>query len=271
MRTAKDILPADAYESIDFLAEVFKSVGLDIVKMAGKVDHTDKSDGSPVTDVDIQTEDKIRSAFIQKFPNIAIYGEESGYSGELPELFWLIDPIDGTQSFINNVPAYTSMGVLIYKEEAMAGIIYNPSNQELFMAKSGMGATKNSAPINLYDMPLTNVVLTKESILDQMSQIFSNDGIKCRVTHKGGGYGFTEILNNQADARFQLRGGGQLHDYAPGALLIKEAGGDLIPIIEDKYTYRTRSFIACHPNITQTLKNKLQQIRILEDPKNTAF
>ncbi len=271
MNTATDILPSDAFDSIDFLAEIFKSVGPNIVSQAGKVDHIDKSDGSPVTKVDVDTENAIRSAFSAKFPDIAIYGEESGYSNDLPELFWLIDPIDGTESFINNIPAYTCMGVLIYQDQAVGSIIYNPSSNDMYVAKLGMGTTKNSNAINLTNESLTNVIICKKSIAPQITEILSQNNVTCMTEFKGGGYGFSMILDNIADARLQVHGGGYLHDYAPGALLIKEAGGDLIPILEDTYTYRTRSFIACHPAISELMRNKLQRIRNLEDPKNTAF
>lgn len=269
--TAQDLLPKDAFDSIDFLADIFKSVGPDIVKNAGNVKHTDKADGSPVTDIDVETENKIRSKFSIKYPNIAIFGEESGYPNNLPELVWLIDPIDGTESFINNIPAYTCMGVLIYRDQAVGSVIYNPSSDDMFVAKLGMGTTKNSIPLNLVDLPLKNIILCKKSILPQVEEIFKEGNINCQYTPNGGGYGFTMILDNLADARLQVRGGGYLHDYAPGALLVSEAGGDLLPVLENSYSYRTRSFIACHPKLTELMKNRLRLIRSLEDPKNTSF
>lgn len=271
MNTAKDILSPDAFESIDFLAEIFKSVGPNIVSQAGKVDHIDKSDGSPVTKVDVDTENAIRSAFSTKFPDIAIYGEESGYSNDLPELYWLIDPIDGTESFINNIPAYTTMGILIHKNQAVASIINNPSSNELFVARLGMGATKDSKPFKINNLPPTKIIMCKSALIDDLKEIFAETDLKIERSPQGVGHGFVLVLNNSSDARLQIKGSGYLHDYAPGALLIKEAGGDLIPILEDTYTYRTRSFIACHPAISELMRDKLQQIRNLEDPKNTAF
>src|SRR6188474_168528 len=66
----------------------------------------DKPDESPVTVADRETEAHIRRAIAERFPSHAIFGEEFGKSGGSAEHTWIIDPIDGTRSFICGVPLF---------------------------------------------------------------------------------------------------------------------------------------------------------------------
>jgi len=82
----------------------------------------------------------------------------------------------------------------------------------------------------------------------------------------GGGFGFTTVLEGIAAARFNLHPGGYTHDYAPGALLVREAKGILWPIRDDpNRSFEARSFIACHPGLEFT-EADLEKLRSWEKP-----
>jgi len=94
-----------------------------------------KADDSPVTEVDIATEHAIRAVLAKHFPDTAFYGEETGQSQSLGEhtenansnVLWLVDPIDGTKSFIRNMRFYSTQIALQVNGELLAGVSNAPA------------------------------------------------------------------------------------------------------------------------------------------------
>ena len=251
-------------ESVEVMQELFRQVRPLIMERAGKIDHTDKQDGSPVTDTDIEVEDILQVEFARRFPGLPVFGEETGYGSDLPEIVWLIDPIDGTSSFIQNVPAFTSMAVLLQHGEATASIIYNHSLDTMYVARKGKGAYKNGIRLNLGTIPLPQVAYCKGRFIDALNDLLRPEKVTCQNGPQGAGYGFALVAEGLAAARFNLLSRGYVHDYAPGALLVREAGGAIVPIQDDAYTYETRSFVACHPALESLIRSHAQKIRALE-------
>ena len=106
-----------------------------------------KADESPVTIADRETEAFIRDELEKEFPGHGIYGEEYGISGSLDGSSWIIDPIDGTRSFITGHPLF---GMLVgYLEQGVPrlGVVQMPAMEETFVGIPGTGATKNGQPI----------------------------------------------------------------------------------------------------------------------------
>ncbi len=258
--TAEDI---DA--SLAIVQHVFRQFRARILAEAGHVKFTTKEeDGTPVTATDMEIELALQAALLRRFPGVPVLGEETGYSGVLPHTFWLVDPIDGTKSFIENVPTFTSMAVLIQDGEATASVIYDPSTDGMFVAQKSKGAYKNGVRLDLSKMPLPHVAFAKMRFISALNAILQPKNVVCEARASGSGYGFSTMADGLAAARFNLPGGGHPHDYAPGALLVREAGGAIIPIKEDGYTYETRSFVACHPDLESILRAHVQEIRKLE-------
>jgi fructose-1,6-bisphosphatase/inositol monophosphatase family enzyme len=252
--------------SVEVIEDSFRGFRQMLLAKAGNVAKLDdKADGSPVTAIDIEVEEKLKAIFKDKKIDIPVFGEETGYDdNNLPELCWLIDPVDGTSSFIKNVPAFTNMAVLINKGESIASVIYNPTTDAMFVAKKGRGAFKNGQKIILGDLQLPNKALCKPEFITTLNAILKPAGIGCYDGPSGGGFGFTTVLNGEAAARFNIKSRGYTHDYAPGALLVKEAGGDIIPVKEDAYNFKTQSFVACHPALSNIIRENLSEIRKLE-------
>ena len=102
-----------------------------------------KSDNSPVTIADRSTEEWLRAEIGRRFPNDGIVGEEYGTKEGSSGRRWILDPIDGTRSFIHGVPLY---GVMIGVEndgEMMGGAIYVPPLNEMVVAVRGQGCYWN--------------------------------------------------------------------------------------------------------------------------------
>lgn len=103
-----------------------------------------KPDRSPVTAADRGVEELLRRLIEQRFPDHAIVGEELGQTDRDASHRWIIDPIDGTQSFIRGVPLW---GVLLGLEidgEAVAGVVNLPALGEVVSAATGLGCRINN-------------------------------------------------------------------------------------------------------------------------------
>jgi histidinol-phosphatase len=103
-----------------------------------------KADDTPVTVADRATEEFIRREIEKAYPDHAIVGEEFGEkAGEAKSFRWIIDPIDGTKSFVHGVPLY---GVLIGLEiegVVQVGVAYYPGTDEMLSAADGLGCLWN--------------------------------------------------------------------------------------------------------------------------------
>jgi histidinol phosphatase-like enzyme (inositol monophosphatase family) len=103
-----------------------------------------KMDNSPVTVADRDAERMIRDDIAKIFPGEAILGEEEGGASEGDR--WVIDPIDGTKSFIAGVPLYATLLSFESDGEPQLGVCYFPALDEMLFAEKGGGAFWNGRP-----------------------------------------------------------------------------------------------------------------------------
>ena len=105
-----------------------------------------KADGSPVTLADRDAEQVMRDLIRARFPDHTIVGEEHGVLTGTAPVRWILDPIDGTRTFVRGVPFYgTLVGVEVEGEPAV-GVIYMPALDELVAAARGLGGRWNGRP-----------------------------------------------------------------------------------------------------------------------------
>jgi fructose-1,6-bisphosphatase/inositol monophosphatase family enzyme len=258
--TQSDITEEFVDSLVKKIEDIFSELGPEIIKNAGTKDFKIKQDGSPVTKFDSLIENKIVNKIKEDFPSLDVYGEEAGYSEEFPEVCLLIDPIDGTRSFIENIPTFTNMAVLLVNNEAIASVIYNPSNMKMFTAVKNKGAYLNKAKLNLNHYKMPNVVISKSKHKEVVDEVLKSEKIIVDKAPSGAGDGFSKVAEGLTAARFQINAGGYIHDYAPGALLVKEAGGEIISLDTEKYSIKSRSFIACHPKIKDVIGPNIKEL-----------
>jgi histidinol-phosphatase len=109
---------------------------------AGVVVET-KNDGSPVTVADRAAEETARAWIAARFPADAILGEEFGSQGDESARRWLIDPIDGTKTFVRGVPLWGTLVAVAHGDDVIAGAIYCPAVDEIVTAAAGEGCWWN--------------------------------------------------------------------------------------------------------------------------------
>ena len=108
----------------------------------------DKPDLSPVTAADRAAEAAMRQLIAKRFPAHGIIGEEFGGEREDAEFIWVLDPIDGTKSFISGVPLFGTLIALAHQGRPILGIIDQPISGERWIGALGRPTTLNGAPIN---------------------------------------------------------------------------------------------------------------------------
>jgi histidinol-phosphatase len=99
-----------------------------------------KADRSPVTEADVRAEQAIREVLSSRFPDYGFYGEETGQQNADAESVWLVDPIDGTKSFIRDCPFFSTQIALWRGGELVLGVSSAPAYGELAWAERGSGA-----------------------------------------------------------------------------------------------------------------------------------
>jgi histidinol phosphatase-like enzyme (inositol monophosphatase family) len=98
-----------------------------------------KSDASPVTIADRSAEQILRERIAAAFAKDGILGEELGTTNGTSDFTWILDPIDGTKSFISGVPLYGTMVGIEHEGRALAGLVFMPGLDEGVFASAGQG------------------------------------------------------------------------------------------------------------------------------------
>jgi histidinol-phosphatase len=134
-------------EFANFAVRAAQAAGEVTLRHFQKLNRVDfKADHSPVTIADRESEALLRQRIAERFPGHGILGEEFGAERANAPERWVIDPIDGTQSFIRGVPLYGVMLGFVFKDEPLVGVVHFPALNETAFAWKGGGAWWNGAP-----------------------------------------------------------------------------------------------------------------------------
>ena len=112
-----------------------------ILEAAGPGHATDKGlPGDYVTQVDLAAERAIAQVLEERSPGVPMLGEESGRSGDLGSLYWVVDPLDGTTNFLHGFPVVGVSVALVQGDAPVAGAIHTPFLSQTYVAGVGEGA-----------------------------------------------------------------------------------------------------------------------------------
>jgi histidinol-phosphatase len=111
-----------------------------------------KTDNTPVTDADRGSEQRLRQRVAAAYPDHGIVGEEFGEQPGNAPARWILDPIDGTQSFVCGVPLYSVLVGLEWQGEMVVGVIHLPALRETVYAARGLGCWWNGRRARVSDV-----------------------------------------------------------------------------------------------------------------------
>src|SRR5271169_1724969 len=124
-----------------------RKAGRSLKRDFGEVEHLQVSLKGPanfVTAADRRTEEILQAELTKARPGYGFLGEEGGRTaGEDKSHCWIVDPLDGTTNFLHGIPQFAVSIGLERDNMMVAGVIYNPANEELFVAERGKGAFLN--------------------------------------------------------------------------------------------------------------------------------
>ncbi len=170
-----------------------------------------KSDHSPVTIADREAEEIVRKFVAEHFPQDGLLGEEFGGVGHDTEYRWIVDPIDGTKSFITGVPLYSTLLGLEHRGSIVAGAILIPALEEIAFASVGHGcwyrrgtaSSWNQCRVSTRNQLKDAVFVTSQvdSFANyQTSAAFDRLQSGCWITRTwGDAYGYLLVATGRAD------------------------------------------------------------------------
>lgn len=249
-------------EVVKEIINISKEAGAAILRVYNQQEFQieNKADSSPLTEADRLANNIICSSLFSKFPNIPIISEENKMESyqirKEYRLCWMVDPLDGTKEFINRNGDFTVNIALIKEGEPILGVVYQPTNDDLYYAVKGMGAVsiQNGITNSLKTTPFSDrdkglkVVASRSHLNDETKEFIMKFDQPILVT-RGSSLKFLLLASNEAAIYPRLAPTSEW-DTAAAQCILTEAGGivinteDGMPMRYNKESLLNPSFIA---------------------------
>ncbi|MDU6433157.1 MAG: inositol monophosphatase [Pantoea sp.] len=228
------------------------------------VDHKGEDAQDVVSLADREVEALVKSRIAQSFPEDGFLGEESGFAQDGARVLWVVDPIDGTSSFLNGLHTWCLSLAVIIDGEPVIGVVYDPNHGELFHACKGSGAWLNDRPITPHPAETvadgvmgvgTSHRVTAAEFLPFLDALLQQGGMFVR---NGSG-----ALMSAWAAAGRLIGYYEPHmnpwDGLPGIVLMREAGGLTNPYLAEDGIKRGNPVLLASKTLYPQLKQWVKQ------------
>jgi myo-inositol-1(or 4)-monophosphatase len=234
-----------------------------------------KEDKSIVTLADRESEEVIKKIIFDVFPDHAILGEETGLNGgkgKQGDYVWHVDPVDGTRNFANGIPLFAVSIALVYREEVVVGVVYNPATRSMFYAEKGKGAYLNDKKISVSRDDADHGIVTispgnrgesKELLHElyyKMPHIVRSvrnlgcTAIELSYLARGGTEGYIQLGLNT-------------YDFAAGTLIAQEAGAKFTMLDGGEWKFPENHFVASngvfHDLLVEEVKKQKEKLGLV--------
>ena len=228
------------------------------------VENKIKSGFDPVTEADRNSEKVIRELISREFPNHGIIGEEFGVINETAEFVWIIDPIDGTRSYISGIPAWGTLIGLRHNDEAVAGMMSQPYTKERFFGeKSSAFSQYDGLQKQLQTRPCENLneavlMNTTPALFDQQEKPkFEQIEKQVQLIRYGTDcYGYAMLASGHAD--LVIESDMKIHDIFALIPIIEGAGGIITNWQGDSITTGGQILACGDKRLHEIVLNELQ-------------
>jgi len=248
----------------------FLSVALEAARSArelilsyynGEFDIEIKSDQTPVTVADRGAEQVIRDTIGRAFPGHGIFGEEYGSENKETEYLWLVDPIDGTKSFVKRYGMFSTQIALMYRGELILGVSCAPAMNELVWATRDGGAFDAGGQLHISNISNINQASISTGNIQSLaaSTRWPALGRILAQTNRTRGYGdyyhYHRLAAGQLDA--VIESDVNILDIAALYVIVTEAGGVFTDLDGQSPDLDTCSVLAATPALHGLLSAEL--------------
>jgi myo-inositol-1(or 4)-monophosphatase len=226
------------------------------------VDRWRKSDGTPVSEADLQVDSLLRQRLLQQTPDYGWESEESdGQTPRAAQRFWLVDPIDGTIAFLGGSDSWCISLSLIEAGRPILGIIHAPAQKRTYSTARGGGAKLNGQPVKVSDTQKLQGarLIGNQTSLKPHRWRHPLPDVE-RITVPSLALRLAHVAQGAADGALAL---GHKHDWdlAAGDLLVSEASGVISDLEGARLSYHPgrsirSGFIAANAAIHAALMAK---------------
>ncbi|HUG73904.1 MAG TPA: inositol monophosphatase family protein [Steroidobacteraceae bacterium] len=219
-----------------------------------------KADRSPVTEADTRAEQVIREVLLGHFPDYGFYGEEGGRSGQEGHV-WLVDPLDGTKSFVRDTPFFSTQIALLSQGELVLGVSSACVYGELAWAERGRGAYLDGEPIRVSTKARLDEAILSGGNLRTLAAgpQWGNYGALLQKVNRSRGYG--DFLHYHLLARGALdvvvESDVNILDIAALSVIVTEAGGRFTDFAGRPVGLDTTTVLATNGLLHETLRAQL--------------
>ena len=205
-----------------------------------------KADNSPVTQADIAANTLIVQALSTMWPQVPVVAEESPIPSQVGDIFWLVDPLDGTRSFVRGEPEYTVNIALIHDGKPVLGVIYCPADGVLYCGARLHGARRidhgNEQIISARPKPADGVVVVKSrSHPSKETETFLKRLHITALLPSSSSRKFCLLAEGAADI-YPRFGRTMEWDTAAGQAILEAAGGRVLTTDDSPLTYGKAGF-----------------------------
>jgi histidinol-phosphatase len=223
-----------------------------------------KSDQTPVTVADRGAEQIIRNTISQAFPEHGIFGEEYGAENKDTEYLWLVDPIDGTKSFVKRYGMFSTQVALMHKHELVLGVSCAPAMNELVWATRGGGAFNANGQLHVSSIDTIGQASISTGNIQSLaaSERWQQLGQILACANRTRGYGdyyhYHRLAAGQLDA--VIESDVNILDIAALYVIVTEAGGLFTDLDGRMPNLETRSVLAATPALHASLSARLKRV-----------
>jgi len=216
-----------------------------------------KADASPVTQADEAAEETIRARLERDFPGYGFYGEESGQHQMQAESVWLVDPLDGTKSFVRDTPYFSTQIALMRAGELVLGVSCAPLCEELAWAEHGGGAFLNGARVQVSDVTDLGRAVVSTGNLKTLARSARWARFGELIPRLGRIRGYGDFVHYHLLARGALEvvieSDVGILDIAALTVIVREAGGTFTDLDNAAVGMGTRSVLASNGHLHQAM------------------
>src|ERR1700730_13401067 len=220
-----------------------------------------KSDASPVTEADVRAEEVIKGILSERFPGYGFYGEETGKHSMGAESVWLVDPIDGTKSFVRDCPFFSTQIALMRAGQFVLGVSSAPAYGELAWAEEGRGAFLNGNPIRVSRVGELSASIVSTGNLKTLARSSSWGRFGELVGRVSRVRGYGDFVHYQLLARGSIdaviESDVHILDVAALTVIVREAGGTFTDLRGAAVGLNTTTVLATNGVLHETVQREL--------------